>query len=211
MPCVSGHRAACVWLLVAAIVGAAALTVLVFGTFIRPDLIERAAAWVALFSVYATIIAIVAAYAELRTVFPRQVLSVDVGRAKDFRDASGTWKIDHTWVIIRNDESNALVNAFRLEVRIENANGTVPSFDEHDDVHRHFLETRWLGTPWMMETIDGPPNYLFRWVRQGSEPFFPGTTICAPPVPIEEGMTHWRVTWWTDRAGPREVTLPIRA
>lgn len=142
-------------------------------------------------------------------MFPRQELGVDVGRAEEFHDASGTWKIEHTWVIVRNDESNALVNAFRLEVRLENANGTVLSFDEHDAVHRHFLETRWLGTSWMMETIDGPPNYLFQWVRQGSEPFFPGTMICAPPVPTEEGMTHWRVTWWTDRAGPEMKVLPL--
>lgn len=196
----SGHRAARSWLFAAAAVVAVALLVLLWGTF-KPDLgplpspkIGTAAAWVTFLGVCATVIAIVAAYVELRTVFPPQGMSAVLRRGiTDYGESTG--------VAFRNDRSNAIINAFRLEVKLEDDNGAV-------------LQIMW-GAPteengWESEFDDGI-SYA-HWIKQERSPFFPGTTVTAPQVSIQhhEEATHWRATWWTDRAGPQEVILPIR-
>lgn len=95
-----------------------------------------------------------------------------------------------------------MINAFRLEVRLEYENGTVPPIvarsNEQED--------------WEPEFDDG--TFYHHWTKQENAPFFPGTTINAPWAPVYplrpfDKAARWRATWWTDRAGPREVVLTI--
>ena len=182
----SGHRAARSWLFAAAVVVAVALLVLLWGTF-KPDLgtlptptIGTAAAWVTFLGVCATVIAIVAAYVELRTLFPQQVLIVEAHRVTRFYDE---YQIDHTWITFSNDETSALINAYRLEVQLEDENGFVALFDEHDRDQQFLMERQWQkSASWKMPYKLGAVPRL-HWVMIRNEPFFPGSKVVAPNVP----------------------------
>ena len=159
--------------------------------------IEIAAAWVAFFGVLATVIAIVAAYVELRTVFPTQRLRAEL-RREDRPDAYGSYR---TYVIFTNDENDAVINAYRLEVTLLDENGRTFS----DDIGR--IHAGDEGTSWEVSTLED--IVFYRWVQSKNEPFFPGVTISGPAPEVPDGAAQWRARWWTDRAGPREVILPI--
>lgn len=199
----SGHRAARSWLFAAAAVVAVALLVLLWGTF-KPDwgplptpTIGTAAAWVTFLGVCATVIAIVAAYVELRTIFPPQGLNVTLRRGPNRDDLQ-----ESSWVVFTNDVGRPIINTFRLEVRLEYDNNQVLPVEGRSDTH----------DGWEPRFDDG--TFYHHWTKQANAPFFPGTTITAPWAPVEpfkpfEKASHWRATWWTDRAGPQEVVLPI--
>ena len=206
----SGHHAARCWLALAAfVVGIAFLVLLSEATGrapgpLPPPAVETAAAWVTFLGVCATVIAIVAAYVELRTVFPQQALIVEAHRETRFYDADSEYQIDHT----RNDKTSALINAYRLEVQLEDENGFVAFFDEHDHIHRFFMEHRWQNSAsWEMPYSLGSAPSL-HWVMRKNEPFFPGSKVVGPIVPVGQWQ-RWRVTWWTDRAGPEQKVFAL--
>lgn len=198
-----GHRAALVWLCVAGVVVVIAFLILLWASTGRgqgslsPPAIATAAVWIALLGVCATVVAIVAAYVELRTLFPSQELGVEAVNIWGIHQEGGG-----TWVIFRNETSNALINSFRLELRLENEDGSLLADREPDD---------WTGALHWVQQQDLETN-LFdtHWVRQENEPFFPGSTIEGPHLTLsKDAGLYWRVTWWTDRAGPVEVLLPV--
>lgn len=198
-----GHRAALIWLCIAGGVVVIAFLVLLWASTEPPwapwsaPAIATATVWIALLGVCATVIAIVAAYVELRTLFPRQELNVD---------ADNTWALleegGGAWVTFRNDASSALINAFRLEVRLENEDGSLSFAREPDQWTQR--------SAWVQQ---GDTDYFAtHWIRQESTPFFPGSEIQGPRVDLKRDTgLFWRATWWTDRAGPVEVLLPLPA
>ena len=52
----------------------------------------------------------------------------------------------------------------------------------------------------------------YAWTRERDERWFPDVTRDVPPADLSElddDTYRWRITWWTDRAGPTEIILSI--
>lgn len=111
----SGRRMSLSLLMIALSMAAGALLILIYEEQVR-----EAGLWLAWISVSTTVIAITAAYVEVRTVFPPQELTVKLCKGPNRADYQ-----ESTWVSFSNDRDNAMINAFRLEVRLEYENGTV--------------------------------------------------------------------------------------
>ena len=191
----SGHHAARWWLRAAFAVVFVALLVLLWATpkptwapwptFLSPPQIEIAAAWVAFFGVLAAVIAIVAAYIEVRTVFPTQELTAYVTRGP-----TQTW-FDASWVRFENKRGNALVNAYRLEVRLESPSEQFLYGEADEHGWSRVMSVDDTSTPW------------YHWAISRDSPLFPGTApVEGPAVAVEHEDAYWRATWWTDRGGP---------
>lgn len=203
-----GHRVALTCLCIAGFVVVLSFAILLWAS-IRPTWvassapsIDTAAVWIALLGVCATVIAIVAAYVELRTLFPAQELRAEARRIT-YRDQN------KTWVLFLNDRASAMINAFRLEVSLVNALGQTVQGDLHERAtldQYNSDESAWVLSDYVEEEL-----FLYTWTLSRSGPFFPGTEIPSPYSPITDDATHWRATWWTDRAGPQEVLLPVPA
>ena len=197
-----GHGAAIILLCVAALVVVLAFATLLratpkptwapWPTFLPPLQIELAAAWVAFFGVLAAVIAIGAAYLEIRNVFPTQELAVSVKRGPTL-----TWS-DASWVEFENKRGNALVNAYRLEVKLESPSEQFLYGEADEHGWSRVMSVDDTSTPW------------YHWAISRDSPLFPGTApVEGPAVAVEHEDAYWRATWWTDRAGPKEVLLPV--
>lgn len=184
-----GHKVAAVLLFAAVVLAGVALAIVIHAS---EEHYQKATLWIALIGVWSTVLAIMAAYTEVRTVFPPQGLHAVLTHGFTDRGES-------TGVVFHNGSGNAIINAFRLEVRLEDDNDAVLQI-----VGRSDEENGWVSK------FDDGVSYN-HWIKQENAPFFPGTTVTAPQVSIHhhEEATHWRATWWTDRAGPQEVVLPI--
>ena len=187
-----GHRVALVWLSVAGVVVLVAFLILLWAStepawapWSAPA-VETAAVWIALLGVCATVIAIVAAYVELRTLFPRQELDARVQR-KLVPD----YDLDFSRVIFSNKPESALINAYRLEVWLEDARGAKLS---------HYGPNPPGSAEWERAPSDEMNFHLLHWVFLRDEPFFPGTEVEAPLVPVSADQATWRAIWHTDRA-----------
>ena len=193
-----GHRAALIWLCTAGFVVVVAFATLLWAS-IEPawvpwsaPAIETAAVWIALLGVCATVVAIVAAYVEVRTVFPTQELTAYVTRGP-----TQTW-FDASWVRFENKRGNALVNAYRLEVRLERPSEQFLYGEADEHGWSRVMSVDDTSTPW------------YHWAISRDSPLFPGTSpVEGPAVPVNHEDAFWRATWWTDRAGPKEVLLPM--
>ena len=154
--------------------------------------IGTASVWIALFGVCATVVAIAAAYFEVRNVFPSQELDV---RAQ--RKLVPDWDLEVTRVIFSNASENALINAYRLEVWLENDSGLTA--DYYGD---RPSEKSGGGDGWARVPSDELNVHLFHWVLHRNEPFFPGTEEVGPYVDLSDdsGRYTWHVVWHTDRA-----------
>ena len=163
---------------------------------------ETAAAWVEFFGVLATVIAIAAAYVELRTVLPAQALTVEVAR--------GT---STTWVVLRNEDGSPLVNAYRIVVSPARdlGHGELSHLDESGFPLLHYDGPGPDREEWAVEVYRWGDELSAAWALQENAPFFPGSTVYGPTYRVTGAATHWRVTWWTDREGPREIALRIPA
>lgn len=191
----SGQRAARRWLYAAFVVVLVAFVVLLSANIAGPPhapSIDTAAAWIALLAVCATVVAIVAAYVELRTLFPRQDLDVRVQR-KLVPD----WDLDLTQVIFSNATGNALISAYRLEVWLENDRGFTAGYYGEANSSRSGA-----GAGWNRVFSEEMNYHLFHWVLRRNEPFFPGTEETGPHVDLSDdhGRYTWHVVWHTDRA-----------
>ena len=199
----SGHRAARWWLRSAFGVVAAAFLLLLSGSpkpgwapwpTLSPNVpVEVAAAWVGFFGVLAAVIAIVAAYVELRTLFPAQELQVGVLR-KPVED----WDLEICRLVFLNDTGGALISAYRIEVWVEDHRGFVQGHSSLDPSGPSGGDTGWDRVQ-----SDEMRFFPFHWVLLRNEPFFPGTKIEAPFVDMREMSSdplRWRAIWHTDRS-----------
>ena len=158
--------------------------------------LAAAEAWVAFLGVLATVIAIGAAYSELRIVMPRQELHVrrEVTFMEDYGFAVSRVKFC-------NAPSGAVINSYRLEVWLENSRG-LP-----DGVHGNPAWDSGGDTNWT-RLYSGEPGFSdHHWVLQKNEPFFPDTVVWAPYVRLRTSPGRWRARWQTDRNSAREVLV----
>lgn len=203
----SGHTAALVWLVGAGLAVGAALFVLLWATFDRSLLvrsapaIETASAWIAFFGVLAAVIAIVAAYVEIRTLFPAQELQVRV-----LRKPVDDWELDICRLVFSNESDSALINAYRLEVWVESPEGVTQGHYGRDPSGPSGGDAEW-------ERAYGDEMHFFpfRWVLLRAAPFFPGTEVEAPFVDMSANPGKWRALWHADRSsstGPLTFDIP---
>lgn len=185
-----GREVAAVLLFAAVVLAGVAFAIVIHAS---EEHYQKATLWIALIGVWSTVLAITAAYVEVRTAFPPQGLNAAL--TYGFTDLG-----ESTGIVFHNGSGNAIISAFRLEVRLEDDNDAVLQI-----VGRSDEENGWIAK------FDDGVSYN-HWTKQEKAPIFPGTTVPAPQVSIQhhEEATHWRATWWTDRAGPREAILPIR-
>ena len=196
-----GHTAALVCLIVAGLGVLAALLVLLWAstepgwTPWSAPAISTASAWVAFFGVFAAVIAIIAAYVELRTLFPEQELTVRVERS--YID---DYDIDLCRIIFANSKNRALISAYRLEVWVEDEQGRIQAEFTRDVNHRESGgDSDWT-------RLHGDEiNYAdFHWVRLRNEPFFPDTQVGSPYIDMSyqesRRAIRWRAIWHTDRS-----------
>lgn len=189
-----------------------------WGSATAPERFQIAGTWLALLGLGITLLVLGAGIAELRHVFPQQLLTARVAVADE-----GDEDIATSYVVLENPRDGPLVNAYYVEVILETSEGEPVLEPPPQPTARSGLlgfdpglivqSIREPTSPpdWLQEWSERDSRWYFWWERQRAEPWFPSQQRSTPAVPlsaIDEGM-RWRVRWTTDRAGPVEITLPV--
>ncbi len=167
--------------------------------------IAQVAAWIAGVGVLATVLSIVAAYVELRTLFPHQRLQVRVER-RPLPD----WDMEICRTVFSNPKNGALVNAYRLEVWLEDPQGRMQSYYGDRPSQSSGAAAGWKRAP-----SEESNDHSYHWTLLQDEPFFPGTDVEGPYVDLwpdtVDDRGRWRAVWHTDRnaSGDTPLTLDI--
>ena len=153
--------------------------------------------------VVAAVMAIVAAYFELRLVFPPQRLVVSLSMSHVGPEAAVAWR----WPLfaqLRIANGASFVNHWKIVATVSGAEFGLPygSDDSRDGVDDRREEPPW--------TVVISPDPDEAHVRGEGDSLFPEEAILSPgfQVSSEEFSIYGR--WWTDRSPPISFTTTIR-
>jgi len=175
-------------------------------------------------AIWATVFAITAGLGEVREALPRQQVSFGmVTRESD----SGS---QESAIRFTNPLTAPLIRTYRLEATLYDTDGeiiAVPLAPYTPDPGTFLLSTE-VNRPrpeWVQdwrEFVDGAEEAryyaeakavvdLYSWIRERDEAWWPGQMFLTPWVELDPELepSHWVVTWWTERAGPKEVFVDI--
>lgn len=165
----------------------------------------------------AAVLAIGSGIAELHHVLPTQRVVVEDIYGVSEEDDLEFGQEGTRWTAVRmvNPDGAPIINSFRFDVQIVSTDTLevlAPPPPPPSPIGLFSPYSLGLDIkPTWRQSRDADDNKIYSWTRGESFPWFPNLSFVSPKVELDEidGPAEWRVTWWTDRAGPVQEVRKI--